>query len=174
LPNALPVEDHDVVGFLVRHDCLSASDCSSFICIPDEILPTREKLLDVHCFDKTVLIGYPHGLWDRHNNLPVPRTGIVASPPSLDHKGVPGCGIHVTPCYPGDSGGPVFAVIPRKEPPYGKEYVFLGIHTSGEDNQTVIPLDESAPSVYVPLPVGWYIRVDVWIEALMAIVKQLY
>lgn len=172
LSNALPVEGHDVVGFQVLFACLDAPQVS-FVCIPESIIPDRKKLLDVHCFHKTVLIGYPLGLWDRHNNLPIPRTGIVASPPSLDHKGELGCGIHATPCYPCDSGGPVFAVIPRNEPGRigGKEYVFLGIHTGGEDSQTVVPLDSSLPESCVPLPVGRYLRVDVWIQALMALAK---
>lgn len=53
------------------------------------------------------MIGYPNGLSDQHNNLPIVRRGITATPPSLDFNGqrqfVVDCG-----CYPGSSGSPIF------------------------------------------------------------------
>lgn len=52
-------------------------------------------------------VGYPNGLWDSTNNLPIFRKGIISTVPSIDYMGkeqfLIDCGI-----YPGSSGSPVF------------------------------------------------------------------
>jgi hypothetical protein len=52
------------------------------------------------------MIGYPNGLWDKKNNLPIVRRGITATPPYIDFDGRPDFIIDCA-CFPGSSGSPV-------------------------------------------------------------------
>jgi len=57
------------------------------------------------------MIGYPNGLWDHVNNLPLIRRGITASHPGVDYQieGQNGPGVTVIDmaCFPDSSGSPV-------------------------------------------------------------------
>jgi len=52
------------------------------------------------------MIGYPNGIWDRSNNLPIVRQGITASHPKLNYNGKKEVLIDAA-CFPGSSGSPV-------------------------------------------------------------------
>lgn len=52
------------------------------------------------------MVGYPIGLWDEVNNLPVLRRGITASHPAVDFDGRPALVVDIG-CFPGSSGSPV-------------------------------------------------------------------
>jgi hypothetical protein len=54
-----------------------------------------------------VMAGYPNGLWDATNNLPLIRSGLTASHPLLAWNGKPEFVIDAA-CFPGSSGSPVF------------------------------------------------------------------
>lgn len=68
--------------------------------LPDEQLEALSAAEDV------LLVGYPIGLWDEKNNLPLIRRGIAASHPALDFNGKPQFVIDAA-CFPGSSGSPV-------------------------------------------------------------------
>lgn len=52
------------------------------------------------------MIGYPNGIWDFKNNMPIVRRGITATNPKLDYNGLPIFIIDCA-CFPGSSGSPV-------------------------------------------------------------------
>lgn len=52
-------------------------------------------------------VGYPDNRYDMKHNLPLVRTGIVASNPRLDYNGIP-CFVIDAQVFPGSSGSPVF------------------------------------------------------------------
>ena len=52
-------------------------------------------------------IGYPDGRYDTTNNLPLIRTGIIASHPKFNFNGLPQSVIDAQ-VFPGSSGSPVF------------------------------------------------------------------
>ena len=52
------------------------------------------------------MIGYPNGLWDKVNNMPIIRKGITATKYSLDYNGKKEFVIDAA-CFPGSSGSPV-------------------------------------------------------------------
>jgi hypothetical protein len=52
------------------------------------------------------MVGYPIGLWDSKNKLPLVRRGITASHPGIDFEGEP-IGLLDIATYPGSSGSPV-------------------------------------------------------------------
>lgn len=68
---------------------------------------------------EVLFVGYPIGLYDQRNNLPVLRSGRIATMPKVDFEGRPEFLIdaHV---YPGSSGSPVFVVLDNR-------YQFAGI-----------------------------------------------
>lgn len=55
------------------------------------------------------LVGYPYGLYDEKNSLPIWKTGSVASEPKMDFNGKPLFLVDVS-AFPGMSGSPVFAI----------------------------------------------------------------
>ena len=52
------------------------------------------------------MIGYPNGIWDEINNLPVFRKGITATHPAKNYNGRDEFMIDAA-CFPGSSGSPV-------------------------------------------------------------------
>ena len=55
------------------------------------------------------MAGYPTGLWDQANNMPILRRGITAVHPALDFNGKPE-GVIDAACFPGCSGSPVLVL----------------------------------------------------------------
>lgn len=74
--------------------------------IGEDLLPTDEKLADLSCLENITMIGYPNGIWDEKNNMPIVRRGITATNPKYDYNGLPLFVIDCA-CFPGSSGSPV-------------------------------------------------------------------
>lgn len=72
-----------------------------------ELLPTPKQIEDMGCMDEVTMVGYPNGLWDTKNNLPIVRKGITATPYKYDYQGEKEFLVDMA-CYPGSSGSPVF------------------------------------------------------------------
>ncbi|WP_427872345.1 S1 family peptidase [Flavobacterium sp. MMS24-S5] len=58
-------------------------------------------------FEEIYMIGYPRGLWDEINNMPIVREGITATSPYLDYNGSREFLIDIA-AFGGFSGSPVF------------------------------------------------------------------
>ncbi len=69
-------------------------------------IATDEFCRDLTAVEDILMCGYPVGLWDSHNNLPITRTGTTATPVFVDRQGKREFVINC-PCYPGCSGSPV-------------------------------------------------------------------
>ena len=74
-------------------------------------LLNADNARQLNAVEEVLMVGYPNGLWDRKNNLPVARTGITATPPGVDWNGrkefLIDCAV-----YPGSSGSPVYLFSP--------------------------------------------------------------
>jgi len=66
-----------------------------------------DELLESTALENIVMVGYPNGLWDAANNMPLMRRGVTASHIALDWNGKSEFLIDAA-CYPGSSGSPVF------------------------------------------------------------------
>jgi len=55
------------------------------------------------------LIGYPYGYYDKNNQLPIWKTGTIASEPSVDFEGKPLFLADIS-VFPGMSGSPAFSI----------------------------------------------------------------
>ncbi len=78
-----------------------------FKVISREIIPSKAQLEDLDAIEEVVFIGYPIGIWDTKNFLPVARRGITATPVSVDYANQPIFLIDAS-VFPGSSGSPVF------------------------------------------------------------------
>lgn len=71
------------------------------------IIPTQTQVDELTAIEEITMIGYPNGLWDETNNLPIFRRGITATHPRFDYNGKQEFLIDAA-CFPGSSGSPVF------------------------------------------------------------------
>lgn len=71
------------------------------------LLADDEFMKQLGAVEDILMIGYPNGLWDKENNLPIARHGVTATPPYANFEGTPEFLIDCA-CFPGSSGSPVF------------------------------------------------------------------
>jgi hypothetical protein len=103
-----PTIDVAVLPFTKLLDDLWAAGGSPFLQAgaPEQML-TAEAAENLDSIEQVIIVGYPDGLYDRHNLTPIVRTGTTASPIRLDYEGRPAFLIDA-PIFPGSSGSPVF------------------------------------------------------------------
>ena len=78
-----------------------------FRSIPTDSIPEQDALEKLDAVEEVLFVGYPSGIYDRANNLPIFRKGITATSPSIDYEGKPTFLIDAS-VFPGSSGSPVF------------------------------------------------------------------
>jgi hypothetical protein len=78
-----------------------------YINLSEGIVATEEMLAGLEAIEDVTMIGYPNGLWDDVNNLPIVRRGITATSASKRYQGRREFLIDAA-CFPGSSGSPVF------------------------------------------------------------------
>lgn len=86
----------NVENLVSRHDFLS-----------DSYQMQREARLYTRAVESIAMVGYPRGLWDSKNNLPIVRRGSTATHPFIAYEGRQEFLIDAA-CFPGSSGSPVF------------------------------------------------------------------
>ncbi|MBK6364880.1 MAG: trypsin-like peptidase domain-containing protein [Saprospiraceae bacterium] len=85
--------------------------------IPSDSLWNRLTVLE-----EVIMIGYPNGLIDNKNNIPIIRTGVTATPPKLDYNGKKEFLVDIA-AFPGSSGSPLII----KRTPFGTRSVKNGV-----------------------------------------------
>lgn len=73
--------------------------------IPIEMIPAGTESFDA--IEDVLFVGYPNGIFDEKNHLPIIRKGITASPFEVDFNGGKKFIIDAQ-VFPGSSGSPVF------------------------------------------------------------------
>lgn len=97
-----------------------------------------------------IFLGYPSGFYDRTHSLPVMRSGIIASLPSVDFNGKPQILIDAQ-IFPGSSGSPVFVILNRR-------YKLLGLISDGvHKNLDFIEIQKTTESAtnIIKIPKEW-------------------
>ena len=61
---------------------------------------------EIDAIEDIIFIGYPNGIWDSVNNMPILRKGSTATHPCLNYNGKKEFMIDAA-CFPGSSGSPV-------------------------------------------------------------------
>ncbi len=71
------------------------------------LIPSQETWADFDAIENVTMVGYPKGLRDSVNNLPIFRRGITATHPRYNYQGEPKFLVDMA-CFKGSSGSPVF------------------------------------------------------------------
>lgn len=106
-----PSEDIDIAVFPLNPTLEDLSGCKPapfFSCVDAKLLPENSPFGDLNAVERILFVGYPQGIYDEKNNLPIIRSGITATPPTVDYEGSPKFLIDAS-VFPGSSGSPVFA-----------------------------------------------------------------
>jgi len=75
--------------------------------ISTDLFITKEEIDTIDAIKDVLFIGYPNGLYDQKNYIPILRTGTTATPIQLDFSGDQAFLIDAS-VFPGSSGSPVF------------------------------------------------------------------
>ncbi len=127
-------------------------------------------------YEQLLMFGYPNGLIDSYNNLPILRSGVTATQPKLNYNNREEFLTDIYN-YGGSSGSPVFLhrkSLAAKFPKPGVtqladsgSYYFVGIHYSGEyfdlkkskiEMASVDDVTPDSTKVQVPLNIGHAIK----------------
>lgn len=136
------------------------------------ILTGEKAISELDAIEEIIMIGYPNGLWDAKNNLPIFRRGITATHPAVDYNGYKEFLIDAA-CFEGSSGSPVFLydrVAGRNKltnETNAKREVLLGVlwggegmDIEGEMREVKIPTKKSKPFVEIMLNLGCVIKAE--------------
>ena len=74
--------------------------------LDETLIPDQKVLNDLSGLENITMIGYPNGIWDQKNNMPIIRRGVTATSPKYDYNDLPIFVIDCS-CFPGSSGSPV-------------------------------------------------------------------
>ncbi|HEY8587116.1 MAG TPA: serine protease [Rhodanobacter sp.] len=77
-----------------------------FISLDKSLIPTQHELEELGALEDVIMIGYPNGIWDAINNMPIVRRGVTATHPNINYEGRKEFMIDAA-CFPGSSGSPV-------------------------------------------------------------------
>lgn len=138
--------------------------------LDDSMIPSKDVLSGLLAMEDVVMVGYPIGLWDSVNNLPILRRGITASHPVVDFQGKQR-GVIDMACFPGSSGSPVLilnegAYATRGGLVAGTRFYLLGVlfagpvhQANGEITIVEIPTHSIAvPVTTIPIHLGYYVK----------------
>lgn len=141
----------------------------------------RKKLV---ASTQVLMVGFPNGLMDEANNLPLTRKGILATPYIADHNGKPNFVVDIA-AFGGSSGSPVYAyyegMVPHEDGiGIGGNAVYLiGVLHSGpmvsaigDVISTPIPTSKQISHTSLMMHLGYCLRAEL-IEDLVPIVRPL-
>jgi hypothetical protein len=77
--------------------------------VSSDMIATPQQVAELDAVESVTFIGYPNGIWDSKNLLPVARRGTTASPIEVDFEGTPRFLIDAS-VFGGSSGSPVFVL----------------------------------------------------------------
>lgn len=102
-----PKIDIAILPFKPLYDIINREGKPFFRSIGSDITASNDDLKELDALEDVVFIGYPYGLWDSKNLLPIIRKGITATSIGIDFKGEKQFLIDAS-VFPGSSGSPVF------------------------------------------------------------------
>jgi len=97
--------------------------------IDSRLVPDEAATRALDALEEVLFVGYPSGVWDQVNLMPILRRGTTATPIALDFEGRAEFLIDAA-VYPGSSGSPVFVYLPdglRPSPSAGRRFLFVGV-----------------------------------------------
>lgn len=131
-----------------------------YVALPTELIPTDDVRGELSSMEDIVMMGYPNGIWDATNNLPVIRKGITATHTNISWNGKTEFLTDIA-SFPGSSGSPVFLVNiggymdnRGNMNMGGHRIMLLGIHYAGAMHTATGEIQiVTAPTSNVPMPI---------------------
>jgi hypothetical protein len=134
----------------------------------EEHLPLDNELRELYPARDVFMVGYPTGLWDETNNLPIIRKGVTASHVFFDFNGKARGAVDIA-TFPGSSGSPL--ILFEWGPPLyfvsgNLPFRLLGVldsaayhDTKGDLIEQEIPVKKKkVPSIPVMIHLGYYVK----------------
>lgn len=107
-PHPDPAVDLTIFPLGNTFETLATAGKSTYAIFADEAsIPADETFKELLPLEDVLVVGYPDGISDIRNNIPVFRRGITATPANIDFEGRKEFLIDAA-IYPGSSGSPVF------------------------------------------------------------------
>jgi len=140
--------------------------------ISSSMIWNNTELTKLETVENVLMVGYPIGLWDKKNNLPLFRRGVTANHPAIDFN-KESIGVVDMACFPGSSGSPIFLYNDgtyldknTKSTIVGTRLIFLGIlyagpqmNVDGKITITEIPTNVvSISTTPVMINLGYYVK----------------
>ena len=139
----------------------------------ESFIYSQSQLEELTAVEELTMVGYPIGLYDTVNNLPIFRRGYTACHPGIDFN-EKGIGVIDMACFPGSSGSPIYILNEglfkpkNKVPCEGNRLVLLGYLFAGPvysaDGKIVIKEIPTSTKVDIKTDVminlGYYIKVS--------------
>jgi hypothetical protein len=107
IPHPDPLVDLTIIPIAALARAAAAQGNQIFYrALDPSLVPSPAETRDLTAVEDILMIGYPIGIWDSVNNMPVCRTGVTATHPGIDYEGRTEFMIDAA-CFPGSSGSPV-------------------------------------------------------------------
>jgi len=127
-----------------------------FKTINQELIPTQKDESTIDAIEEIIFVGYPSGLFDEKNYLPIARKGTTATPYCVNYKGLPMFLVDAA-IFRGSSGSPVFISNIGSYSPkggglvIGNRFFFLGIVAELYEYEKFTPIEIfNIPSKQIP------------------------
>ena len=99
--------DVTVMPLLPTLKAITSQDKDPFYrALSETLIPSTEQWEGLDALEEVVFAGYPSGIYDEKNLMPILRRGITATSPQLDYNGRRAFLIDAS-VFPGSSGSPV-------------------------------------------------------------------
>lgn len=168
-----PAVDLCAVGISPILEQAAAADFSLFLrSVGAPQVPTPEQWEEFDAVEEVTMIGYPQGLFDRHNNRPLVRRGITATALGKLYDGRQEFMVDMA-CFPGSSGSPVFMYQVNRMNRNGSfsladpRLYFLGILYAGptiSQSGKIIVNQQPSVEVSAMMHLGYVIRATAMLE----------
>lgn len=93
-----------IAGILLG--CTQQGEPVFYRALETSLIPTENEWKELNAIEDIIMVGYPKGLWDEVNNLPLFRRGITATHPAFDFQGKKEFLMDMA-CFRGSSGSPI-------------------------------------------------------------------
>lgn len=142
-----------------------------FRCCSEQYIPDSTISNEISAIEEVIMIGYPKGIWDSKNNLPIVRKGLTATSYFVDYLNNKQFLADI-PIYEGSSGSPILILnsgiySPKgKRPIAGTRLLLLGINSQfysyEEEGKTVFSVIK--PKTKIPLNLALIIKSETLLE----------
>ncbi len=150
-----------------------------------KMIPTDEQMMELDALEEIAFVGYPNGIFDSKNLLPILRRGTTATPPQINYEGKPIFLVDAS-VFPGSSGSPVLicnhgGFTTKKGFSVGTRVLLLGIISSvlvQKDNNLLefvtVPTVTAAPGIRTTqmIDLGVVFKASVIIETVLDFLKK--